>query len=85
MAGKMRSRRLTVGSAQSSASGEIMSHRGARAGQGRQENGVTTSLNASPHAVPAALKPTRMPNCGGADQVNAWRKRIEDRLHAIRQ
>jgi len=26
-----------------------------------------------------------MPNCGGADQVNAWRKRIEDRLHAIRQ
>jgi hypothetical protein len=37
-----------------------MSHRGARAGQGRQENGVTTSLSASPHAVPVALKPTRL-------------------------
>jgi hypothetical protein len=43
--------------------GGIMSHRGARVGQGRQGNGVTTSLSASPHAVPAALKPTHLVSC----------------------
>jgi hypothetical protein len=37
-------------------SGELMSQRGASAGQGRRENGVTTSLSASTKVVPAAPK-----------------------------
>jgi hypothetical protein len=41
-----------------------MSHRGVSAEQGRQGNGVTTSLSASPNVAPAALKPTRLRSCG---------------------